>query len=114
MFLALLGFFGITGPTAADSLFGESWFFDNGENWGLAIMGVVSLVIAFSVPEMTKKWIVVAFGAIAVLLGVYSFFTPNLLGSQLQNPTDTILYLILGVWGLLAAFMGTTPKQKEA
>ena len=110
LLIALLGFFGVIGPTAADSAFGETWFFDNGQNWAHTIVGVLALILAFAAPAIVQKWVVVLIGIIGVLLGVYSIFTPNFLGLMLQNPTDTILYFIIGIWALLAAFMGRSSE----
>ena len=106
LLVGVVGFFGIIGPTAADSIFGDAWWFDNGENWAHTILGVVALILAFALPAMAQKWVVVLLGIIGVLIGIYSIFTQSFLGANLENPADTILHLVIGVWALLAAFMG--------
>ncbi len=106
LLVGVIGFFGIIGPTPADSIFGSSWYFDNGENWAHTILGVVALILAFAVPAMVQKWVVVLLGVIGVVVGIYSIFTPMFLGANLENPADTILHLVIGIWALLAAFLG--------
>ena len=45
--VGLLGFFGVIGPTAGQSIFGSTWWFDSGENWAHLVIGVVGLIAAF-------------------------------------------------------------------
>lgn len=113
LLIGLLGFFGIIGPTAADSLFGDTWWFDNGENWAHTILGVLALILAFALPAMAQKWVVILLGVIGVLIGVYSIFTPTFLGANLENPADTILHLVVGIWALLAGFMGKSGSEMK-
>ncbi len=42
--VGILGFVGVIGPSAANSLFGANWWFDNGENWAHLVLGLVALV----------------------------------------------------------------------
>lgn len=108
--VALLGFFGIIGPTAQQSLFGTAWVFDNGENWAHLVLGVVALLAAYALKDHTQqKWLVAIVGILGLLFGIYSLFGPipdgaTFLGSALQNPLDTILHLVVGAWALMAAF----------
>ncbi|MFO0704912.1 MAG: hypothetical protein U0517_03020 [Candidatus Andersenbacteria bacterium] len=106
LLVGVIGFFGIIGPTPDQSIFGDAWWFDNGENWAHTILGVVALILAFAVPAMVQKWVVVLLGIIGVLVGIYSIFTPAFLGANLENPADSILHLAIGIWALLAAFLG--------
>lgn len=104
--VGILGFFGIIGPTA-DSLFGDFWYFDSAENWAHLVLGVVALGLAFWGPAEIKKWVTILVGAIAILAALWSVLGvipegKNLLGAQLQNPADTVLHVIVGVWGLVA------------
>lgn len=108
--VALLGFFGIIGPTPESSLFGASWWFDNGENWAHLVLGVVALIAAVALKNpMQQKWLVALVGVLGILFGVYSLFGPltegvTFMGASLENPTDTILHLVVGAWALTAAF----------
>ena len=111
LLVGVIGFFGIIGPTPEQSIFGDAWWFDNGENWAHTILGVVALIIAFTTPMMVQKWVVVLLGIIGVLIGVYSFFTPLFLGANLENPADSILHLVIGIWALLAGFMGKSEAK---
>lgn len=113
--VGILGFVpGIIGPTAGQSIFGETWFFDNGQNWAHTIIGIVALIMAFTVPTMVQKWVTVLLGIIGVVVGVYSFFMPTLFGSMLQNPADSIFYIALGIWALMAGFMTKDSSAKVA
>src|SRR5262249_22572427 len=106
--VALLGFFGVTGPTADQSIFGANWYFDNGENWAHLILGVVGLIAAFALNAGMQKKLVMVLGVIGVLVGLYSLFSPiptgaNLFGAQLQNLADSLLHLVVGAWALYAS-----------
>ncbi|MEK7663864.1 MAG: hypothetical protein AAB340_00215 [Patescibacteria group bacterium] len=106
--VALLGFIGIIGPTS-NSLFDSWWYFDNAENWAHLVLGVVALIAAFTFPANINKMLVMALGVVGVLVGLYSLFgsVPEgtvLLGAMLQNPLDTLLHLVVGIWALAAGF----------
>ncbi len=108
--VALLGFFGIIGPTPERSIFGEGWWFDNAENWAHLVLGVVALLAMYALKNpMHQKWLVALVGILGVLFGVYSLFggVPEgtmFMGANLENPMDTILHLVVGAWALMAAF----------
>jgi hypothetical protein len=114
--IAILGFVGVIGPTASQSIFGSHWWFDNGENWAHLVLGAVGLIAAFAFPASVQKFLVVLLGIVGVLIGIYSIFTPSFLGANLENPADTILHLAVGIWALCAAFkkpamMGSMPSS---
>ncbi len=102
--IGILGFF-LIGPTS-DSLFGASWYFDNTENWAHLVLGIVALAVAYGVKDAgTQKTVTMVVGIVALLVGVYGFFSAELLGATLQNPLDNILHLVVGAWGLAASMM---------
>ena len=106
--VAILGFMGIIGPTAQDSLFSAAWYFDNAENWAHLVLGVVALIAAFVFPATLHKPLVMVVGVLGIIVGLYSAIGPvtqgvTLLGANLQNPTDTVLHLAIGAWALWAA-----------
>ncbi|OGY79647.1 MAG: hypothetical protein A3B74_02645 [Candidatus Kerfeldbacteria bacterium RIFCSPHIGHO2_02_FULL_42_14] len=106
--VAILGFAGVIGPEAAQSIFKQSWFFDNAENWAHLVLGIVGVIGSFILPATLQKPIVLLLGIVGVVVGLYSLFGPvtegnNLLGAQLQNPADTILHIVVGIWALWAA-----------
>lgn len=108
--VGVLGYFGIIGPTSDSSIFGTYWVFDNAENIAHVVLGIVALLaVYFLKASNQQKWLVALVGILGVLFGIYSLFGPiptgaTFLGAALQNPTDTILHLVIGVWALVAAF----------
>lgn len=107
LLVGILGFIGVIGP-GPDSLFGSPWYFDNAENWAHAVLGIVALIAAYAFPAKTHKPIVMLVGILGILFGLYSLFGPvtegaNFMGAQLQNPADTILHFVVGIWALWAS-----------
>lgn len=100
--VAILGFIGVIGPTAEKSIFGDSWWFDNGENWAHLVIGAIALISAYTVGAAGQKMLVTLVGILALLVGVIGFFGPNFLGSNLENPADNILHIVIGLWALLS------------
>ena len=104
LLVGILGFVGILGPTASDSIFGATWYFDNAENWAHAVLGIVALLAAFVLPMNMHKPLVIAVGILALLFGVYSLFGSRMIfGANLENPMDTILHLAIGILALWAS-----------
>ena len=103
LLVGILGFAGVIGPGPGDSIFGDAWWFDNGENWAHAILGVAGLLAGFAFPAGAQRGLVLLLGVIGVLIGAYSIFKQTFLGSNLENPADTILHLAIGAWALYAA-----------
>ncbi len=108
LLVGVLGFLGVLGPSAEQSPFGMVWFFDNAENWAHTVLGIVALVASMAFPSSAQKPLVIVVGVVGLLFGVYSLFGPvtegkMFMGAALQNPTDTILHLVVGVWALWAS-----------
>ena len=101
--VGLLGFFGVIGPTAEQSIFGEMWWFDNAENWAHLVLGVVALVLLMA-PAGLQKPVVILVGIVGLLVGLYNFASESLLGANLESPADLILHLVVGIWALIAGF----------
>ena len=112
--VGVLGFFALIGPTADNSLFGEYWYFDNAENVAHTVLGLVALAAAYGLKSAhQQKWLVALVGLLGLLFGLYGLFGPlpsgqTFMGAALQNPTDTILHFVVGIWGLIAAFRKTS------
>jgi uncharacterized membrane protein HdeD (DUF308 family) len=102
--VGILGFVGIIGPTAQDSIFGDPWYFDNGENWAHTVLGAVAIVAAFVLPANAQRGLVLLVGLVGIFFAVYNIFTEEFLGSRLQRPFDTLLHLVVGAWALLASW----------
>jgi hypothetical protein len=107
--VGILGFIGILGPTPEQSIFGSTWYFDNAENLVHLVLGIVGLVAAFLLSAQFQKMLVAVLGVVGIFVGLISLFGPipagiNFLGAQLENPLDTLLHLLVGIWALVAAF----------
>lgn len=119
LLIGILGYVGIIGPTANDSVFGSAWWFDNGENLAHTVLGVVALIAAFTLKSAeAQKWLVIVVGVVALLFTVIGFVVYssdaefNISVANLENPADNILHLVVGVWALAAALM--KPKSSSA
>jgi len=102
--IGLLGMLGILiGPTPDNSLFKETWWFDQYENVAHLVLGIAGLAAAYLFPPMYQRYLVMLLGVLGVAAGLYSLIGPvtqgaNLLGAQFQNPADTSLHLVVGAW----------------
>ncbi|MBI4132644.1 MAG: hypothetical protein HY473_00895 [Candidatus Sungbacteria bacterium] len=102
--IGVLGFVGLIGPTANQSIFGLAWWFDNAENWAHLVLGIVALAAAYALGANLQRPLVMLLGIVGVLVGLYSVFYSNLLGANLQNPADTLLHIVVGAWALWASW----------
>lgn len=106
--LVLLGVVGATGIT-------NSWDFfnlDAGENVAHIGLGVVGLAVGFGTKdERIHRGLVailavtgLAFGIGGFLLAPGSFAKGNFLGlANLENPSDNVLHLVVGIWTAASA-----------
>ena len=102
--VGLLGMVGIIGPTAADSIFGDAWWFDDLENWPHLILGVVALAALYAVPSSMHKNLVLLVGVVALFFAVWGFVvSEDFYGAMLESPLDNLLHLVVGAWGVWAA-----------
>ncbi len=101
--VGVLGFIGVIGPTAEDSIFGEGWWFDNGENWAHLLLGVVGLIAAYVFPASLQRPLVMLLGIVGIFFAVYNVFSTTFLGTNLESPADLLLHLVVGVWALWAS-----------
>ena len=106
--LGVLGYVGVLGQTPDQSLFGVSLWFDSAENFTFTVLGVVALLAVYKVKDATiNKFLVLAVAALALVVGLYSLMGEvTVLGANLESPGDTVLHLVVGVWGLLAGLKG--------
>lgn len=103
--VGVLGFVGVLGPTPDASIFGAAWWFDNAENWAHLVLGIVALVLAYVTGPSIQRPIVMLLGIVGVLVGLYSFLGYSMfLGANLENPLDSILHLVVGIWALWASW----------
>lgn len=104
LLVGILGFFGLIGSTEEESIFGDTWWFDNAENWAHLVLGIVGIGASFVLKADMQRMLVILLGVVGVLIGLYSMVTPTFLGANLENPADTLLHLVVGAWALYAAF----------
>lgn len=103
--VGILGFVGVIGPMAEQSIFGAAWWFDNGENWAHLVLGIVGLIAAYTIGANAQRGLVIVLGVVGVLVGLYSLLGyANFLGANLENPADSLLHLVVGAWALWAAW----------
>jgi uncharacterized membrane protein HdeD (DUF308 family) len=111
--LLLLGIVGYLGIFSEES---TPWFWlDPGENLAHTVLGIVALAAVY-VPGLNDalrpyyRWIVILVGVIALFFAVYGFIQagaaePNTFGvANLENPSDNLLHLVVGIVALAAAF----------
>ena len=107
--VGLLGFLGVLGPTPESSIFGATWWFDNGENWAHLILGIVGLIAAYALPASGQKPLVMLLGIVGILIGLYSLLvSESFLGANLENPADSLLHLVVGAWALWASMRSSS------
>lgn len=115
LLVGVLGFIGVIGPTPDKSIFGSFWYFDNPENLAHTVLGIAGLLASFVFPVLWQKWLVIALGVLGIVVGLYSLVLgTTLLGANLENPADTVLHLVVGVWALSAVYMGQKPAKTTA
>ena len=117
--LVVLGLAGLTvlGPTPDASLLKDFFWLDSTENVAHLLFGVVALAAYYGLKDETlTKYLVALVGVVALLAALAGFMNsgvlvPNVGITNLENPSDNILHLVVAVWAFYAAFMGS--KEKE-
>lgn len=112
--LLVLGVGGMTflGPTPQASALGEFFWLDGGENLAHTLLGVVALGAYYMLKdEAMIKYLVLFVGVLAAVATVWSLLygsstVPNASITNLENPSDTVLHLVVAVWALYVALMG--------
>lgn len=112
LLVGILGFIGVIGPTADQSIFGDFWWFDNGENWAHTILGIVALIASMSLGMGAQKMLTQLVGVLALFFGVYNFFSESFYGANLESPADLILHLVIAIWALWAAMQTEVVEGK--
>lgn len=107
LLVGILGFVGVIGPTPDKSIFGAFWWFDNTENIAHTVLGIAGLAAAFLFPASLQRLLVIALGALGIVVGLYSLAVGHMLGgANLENPADTVLHLAVGAWAFASVFLG--------
>jgi hypothetical protein len=121
---AVLLLLGIVGYLNVFATVRSSFWLDSGENLAHTVLGAVALAAVF-VPGLNTalapyyRWIVYLVGIIALFFAAYGFLNagaavPNTFGvANLENPSDNILHLVVGIWAIAAAYM-TKPEPMMA
>ncbi|MBI2011276.1 DUF4383 domain-containing protein [Candidatus Daviesbacteria bacterium] len=109
--LGVLGTF-VLGPTPENSMLGDFFWLDSTENWAHLILGAVALGAYYMLKDAAMiRYLVLLVGVVAALAAVFGFLnagssTPNLGVTNLENPSDNILHLVVAVWAFWAGMMG--------
>jgi hypothetical protein len=103
LLVGILGFIGVIGPTEEDSIFGATWWFDNGENWAHTLLGIAALLASFVLPAAGQRGLVFLVGLLGIYFGIYNLFTEDFLGTNLEQHADTLLHFVVGGSALFAA-----------
>lgn len=112
LLVGILGFVGIIGPTPSKSIFGQTWYFDNPENWAHTVLGIAGIAASFVLTKDLQKYLVLTLGVVGLIVGVYGFLvSPIFLGANLENPADNILHLAVAAW---AFYSGMAKETKTA
>ena len=106
--ISIFGFSGAIGPTPEESIFGEIWHFGTGENVIHVLLGTGMLLGASLLSHSAKRISVMAIGILGILFGLYSAIgtVPKgvvIYNVGLENPTDTLLHLAIGIFALWAS-----------
>ena len=111
--VGVLGFVGVIGPHAHDSVFGETWWFDNGENVAHTVLGVVGVAASFLLPARLQRPLVLLLGVVGIFFGIYNLFSEQFPGTNLESPADMLLHFAVGTWALLAATYGPRLERRR-
>jgi hypothetical protein len=108
--LLLLGIIGLTGVTNNIAFFN----LDSGENIAHVALGVVGLGAGFGTknPDL-HRWLVAFIALSGLFTGIYGFTLAagdemhrNFFGlANLENPSDNLLHLVVGIWAGAAAYL---------
>ena len=109
--VGVLGMVGVIGPTADQSIFHSTWWFDGGENWAHLILGIVGLIAAFVLPAGAQRGLVVLLGLVGLFFFVYNLFNEDFYGAHLEKYADAILHLVVGLWALIASRKSSMPMN---
>lgn len=93
LLLGIIGFF-------VTDLFGLIQF-DTTQNIIYLVLGLLGIAAGQS--KKAAKLFAQVFGPVYLIIGIVGFFVPTM-GSISLDVTENLLHLLLGIWGLIAAF----------
>lgn len=104
--LVILGIVGFIVPRIG----GDYLYFDAAENWTHLILGIVAIAASYGAPSGGQKGLSVVVGIVALYFALAGFLVagrpaPNYFGvTNLENPFDNLVHLVVGIWALWASF----------
>jgi hypothetical protein len=119
--LAVLGSIGILGNSVERSVLGSFFWLDDTENILHLLFGVVALAAYFLLKEENlQKWLVALVGVVALVAALVGFMNAgntvdntnifSLASTNLENPSDNILHLIVALWAGLVVYKSVMTK----
>lgn len=102
----------ILGPTAGSSVLRDFFWFDSFENIAHLLFGVVALAAYYLLKDaQVIRGLVILVGIAALAAAVLGFMNsgvaiPNVGVTNLENPSDNILHLVVAAWAFYVSFMG--------
>lgn len=112
LLIGISGVVGLLGPTSSQSIFGGSFVVDSNQFSAYLIIGFIALASAFFFSPLWQRYFSVFLGITALYIGLYSFISPIFFGVHIEVPTEMIIYLVIGAWGLYAVYGNAIGKVR--
>lgn len=82
----------------------DAFALSDSENWAHLVLGIIALIAAYWLDGQTQKWLTAVYGIVALYFGIWGFVDPTYYGIASLETLDNVVHVVLGLWGLWAAF----------
>lgn len=115
--LGILGYILLVLFPPQGKFIGDVLYLDQTENIAHTLLGIVAIAAAYVLSPDLQKWLVAAVGAFGILVAIWGLLVigapaPNLGITNLEF-LDDVIHLVVGAWGLYAAFV-SRPRMMMA